>query len=43
MLNASQTNPAFGKAMHQISNEHMDGAFGEWKEPTVLQQLGVHS
>jgi hypothetical protein len=41
MMNASQTSPAFGKKMHDLSNEVMDGAFGEWKEPTVLEQIGV--
>jgi hypothetical protein len=41
MLHASQTSPAFGKAMHNISNEFLDGAFGEWKEPTILEQIGV--
>jgi hypothetical protein len=41
MLNASQTNPAFGKAMHNISNEGLDGGFGEWQKPTMLEQLGV--
>jgi hypothetical protein len=37
MLNASQTSPAFGKTMHDLSNEFMDGAFGEWKEPARVK------
>jgi len=43
MMNASQTNPAFGKAMHDISNEALNGAFGEWKAPTMLERIGVRT
>lgn len=41
MMNAVSTNPKLGRVMHDGANEMFGGAFGEWKEPTMLEQLGV--
>jgi hypothetical protein len=41
MTHSTQTNPKMGKAMHDISNQLFDGAFGEWQAPTMLEQIGV--
>lgn len=41
MMNAMKTNPKFGKFAHELCNESLDGAFGVWKEPSVLERLGA--
>lgn len=41
MMNATQTNPKMGKAVHDLTNTVFDGAFGEWKAPSMLEQIGV--
>jgi hypothetical protein len=45
MVNALDTNPAFGKFVHNQCDEMLGGKFserfGEWQEPTVMQRLGV--
>lgn len=41
MLNATKTNPSLGKVMHDACNEVLGGVFGEWREPSVLERLGV--
>jgi xanthine dehydrogenase molybdopterin-binding subunit B len=41
MMNATKTNPKLGEFMHDSLNEAFDGVFGEYKEPTILQRLGV--
>lgn len=41
MMNAMQTIPALGKATHNMANEMFDGAFGDWKAPSMLEQIGV--
>ena len=41
MMNASKTNPKLGKFMHDECNAMFGGAFGDWKEPSVLQRLGA--
>lgn len=41
MMNSMDTNPKLGQAMHEITNEFFSGAFGDYREPTMLEQLGV--
>ena len=41
MMNAMETDPKFGKFAHDLCNESLDGAFGVWKEPSVLERLGA--
>ena len=41
MMNATKTNPAMGKVMHDACNEVLGGVFGDWKEPSILQRLGA--
>ena len=41
MMNATQTNPKMSEAVHNITNEIFDGAFGEWTAPSILEQIGV--
>lgn len=41
MMNAMQTSPKFDKATHDISNNILDGAFGDWKPHSMLEQIGV--
>lgn len=41
MMNATKTNAELGKLMHDKCNEILGGVFGEWKEPSVLERLGV--
>lgn len=41
MLNATKTNPKFGEVVHEFCNKAFDGAFGDWKEPSVMERLGV--
>lgn len=45
MMNATKTNPILGKLMHDECNKVFGGAldkvFGEWKEPSILERLGV--
>ena len=43
MLNAMDTNPQFGRVMHDTTNEFFDGAFGEYQEPSTLERLGVRT
>jgi hypothetical protein len=42
MFNDMDTNPNLGKAVHDMCNEAFDGVMGTWREPTLLQRLGVH-
>jgi hypothetical protein len=42
MFNDMDTNPKLGKAIHDKCNEVFDGVMGTWREPTLLQRLGVH-
>lgn len=39
MMNAMQTNEKLGKAIHDISNEFFDGAFGEYRETPLMERL----
>lgn len=41
MMNATKTNAELGKLMHDECNKILGGVFGEWKEPSVLERLGV--
>jgi len=41
MMNAMETDPKFGKFAHDLCNKTLDGAFGDWKEPSVFQRLGI--
>ena len=41
MLNATRTNPKLGQFMHDKCNEMLDGVFGDYQPPTMLEQLGV--
>jgi hypothetical protein len=41
MFNAMDTNPKVGRAMHDKCNETFDGVMGEWREPSLMQRLGV--
>lgn len=41
MLNAIHTNAELGKKIHQEANRTFNGAFGEWREPSVLERCGV--
>ena len=41
MFNAMDTNPKFGEVIHDGLNEVFNGAFGDYREPSVLQRLGV--
>ena len=41
MMNLMQSNPTFGKYVHDKCNETFDGAMGQWTEPTMTQRLGV--
>jgi len=41
MMNAMQTIPKLGRVMHDATSEFFGGAFGEYREPTMLEQLGV--
>ena len=43
MFNLMDTNAKFGEIMHDRLNEVIDGAFGEWKEPSLMQRLGIKS
>lgn len=42
MMNATKTNPALGKFMHDQVNDMFGGVFGDWREPSLLERLGVH-
>jgi hypothetical protein len=41
MLNLMQSNPTFGRYVHDKCNDTFDGAIGQWTEPTIAQRLGV--
>jgi hypothetical protein len=41
MFNAMDANPRVRKAMHDVCNEVFGGAMGEWREPSLLNRLGV--
>lgn len=43
MFHAADTVPAIGKAVHEVCNATMDGAFGEYQAPTTLERLGVRA
>jgi hypothetical protein len=42
MKNKATIDPKFGKVYHNILNEQVDGALGEWRTPTLLERLGVN-
>jgi len=41
IMRARTTNPKLGEAMHHKANELFGGAFGQWREPTLLERLGA--
>lgn len=38
-MNALDTNPRLGQAVHDVANEHFDGAFGEYRDDTLMTRL----
>jgi hypothetical protein len=42
MFNAMDTSPKFGKFVHDAANEVFNGAFGDYRPPSLLERLGVH-
>ena len=42
MFNAMDTNPKLGEVMHNRLNEVFSGAFGDYRQPSILERLGVH-
>lgn len=38
-MNALDTNPRLGQAVHDVANEHFDGAFGEYRDDTLMARL----
>jgi hypothetical protein len=40
-MNAIATNPRLGEQIHDKCNEFFGGAFGQWREPSLLQRLGA--
>lgn len=38
-MNALDTNPKLGQAVHDVANEHFDGAFGEYRDDTLMARL----
>lgn len=43
MMNAMKANPQFGEFAHNACNELFNGAFGDYREPTILERLGVRN
>jgi hypothetical protein len=41
MMNAMDTNPKFGEVIHDDLNEVFNGALGDYRNPSVLERLGV--
>lgn len=42
MINATKTNPKLGSMMHDKLNEVFNGSFGDYRQPSILERLGVH-
>lgn len=39
LTNAMDTHPALARAVHDVANEHFDGAFGEYRDDTLMARL----